>query len=84
MNVSWYLVGIAFCYALSRADSPIANKETGSVSLMDLVVAAALALGIVVRLAFMEESKPSIAVNSEVKSFPDSAAEGISIPSSTQ
>ena len=51
---------------------------------MDLVVAAALALGIVVRLAFMEESKPSIAVNSEVKSFPDSAAEGISIPSSTQ
>ena len=73
MNVSWYLVGIAFCYALSRADSPIANKETGSVSQMDLVVAAALALGIVVRLAFMEENTLSIAGNSEVKSSPDNA-----------
>ncbi|WP_413744121.1 hypothetical protein [Synechococcus sp. MIT S9451] len=77
MNVRWYLVGIAFCYALSRAYSPIATKEIGSVSQMDLVVAAALALGIAVRLAFMEENTLSIAGNSEAKPSADSATEAI-------
>ena len=80
MNASWYLVGIAFCFALSRADSPIATKVIGSVSQMDLVVAAALALGIAVRLAFMEEKTLSIAVDSEVKPSTDRKTEAIRIP----
>lgn len=76
MRVGIWLV-LLFCYALSRADSPIATNEIGSVSQMHLVVAAALELGIEVRLAFTEENTLSIAGTSEVKPSTYSATQAI-------